>query len=146
MLPIISTAAPELWRRAGWRIQTRVQSTILILLQARCTQAHRLLMVLHIHFPVLVYVRERRRMILLRMEIQEIRTIKNILSGALLPCWKSDFTYGAADGNDSTRKVSSDTMTSWYNKWSANPSSYDYNNYRDLSTSNRAKDLTVQAL
>ncbi len=28
-------------------------------------------------------------------------------------------------------------MTEWYNKWSSNPSGYDYNNYRNLSTSNR---------
>lgn len=30
-------------------------------------------------------------------------------------------------------------MTDWYNKWLSNPSGYDYNNYRDLSVSNRAK-------
>ncbi len=105
MLPIISTAAPELWRRAGWRIQTRVQSTILILLQARCTQAHRLLMVLHIHFPVLVYVRERRRMILLRMEIQEIRPSRIILQEHFYLLEKH-FTYGAADGMIPQERVS----------------------------------------
>ena len=66
------------------------------------------------------------------------KTIKNYLAGALLPVGKALYVWGGG-WNDSTRKGLSDTMTSWYNKWSANPSSYDYNNYRDLSTSNRAK-------
>ena len=66
------------------------------------------------------------------------KTIKNYLAGALQPVGKALYVWGGG-WNDSTRKGLSDTMTSWYNKWSANPSSYDYNNYRDLSTSNRAK-------
>ena len=55
-----------------------------------------------------------------------------------MPVGKALYVWGGG-WNDSTRKGLSDTMTNWYNKWSANPSGYDYNNYRDLSTSNRAK-------
>ena len=66
------------------------------------------------------------------------KTIKNYLAGALMPVGKALYVWGGG-WNDSTRKGLSDTMTNWYNKWSANPSGYDYNNYRDLSTSNRAK-------
>ena len=66
------------------------------------------------------------------------KTIKNYLAGALLPVGKALYVWGGG-WNDSTRKGLSQTMTDWYNKWSSNPSAYDYNNYRDLSTSNRAK-------
>ena len=66
------------------------------------------------------------------------KTIKNYLAGALMPVGQALYVWGGG-WNDSTRKGLSDTMTNWYNKWSANPSGYDYNNYRDLSTSNRAK-------
>ena len=66
------------------------------------------------------------------------KTIKNYLLGALQPVGKALYVWGGG-WNDSTRKGLSQTMTDWYNKWSSNPSAYNYNNYRDLSTSNRAK-------
>lgn len=66
------------------------------------------------------------------------KTIKNYLAGALKPVGKALYVWGGG-WNDSTRKGLSSTMTDWYNKWLSNPSGYDYNNYRDLSVSNRAK-------
>lgn len=66
------------------------------------------------------------------------KTIKNYLAGALQPVGQALYVWGGG-WNDSTRKGLSSTMTQWYNKWTSNPSGYDYNNYRDLSTSNRAK-------
>ena len=63
------------------------------------------------------------------------KTIKNYLAGALQPVGKALYVWGGG-WNDSTRKGISSTMTNFYNSQS---SSYDYNNYRDLSTANRAK-------
>ena len=63
------------------------------------------------------------------------RTIKNYLAGALQPVGQALYVWGGG-WNDSTRKGTSQTMTDFYNSQS---SSYDYNNYRDLSTANRAK-------
>lgn len=63
------------------------------------------------------------------------KTIKNYLAGALQPVGKALYVWGGG-WNDSTRKGISSTMTNFYNSQS---SSYDYNNYRDLSTVNRAK-------
>lgn len=68
------------------------------------------------------------------------RTIKNYLAGALQPVGQALYVWGGG-WNDSTRKGVSPTWTSWYNKWLPKPSSYDYNNYRDLSTTNRARGL-----
>lgn len=65
------------------------------------------------------------------------RTIKNYLAGALQPVGKALYVWGGG-WNDSTRKGISPTWVQWYNSQS---SSYDYNNYRDLSTTNRAKGL-----
>ena len=42
-----------------------------------------------------------------------------------MPVGKALYVWGGG-WNDSTRKGLSDTMTNWYNKWSANPSGYDY--------------------
>ena len=66
------------------------------------------------------------------------KTIKNYLAGALQPVGQALYVWGGGC-NDSTRKGLSPTMTQWYNKWTSNPSGYDYNNYRNLSTTNRAK-------
>ena len=66
------------------------------------------------------------------------KTIKNYLAGALQPVGQALYVWGGG-WNDSTRKGLSPTMTQWYNKWTSNPSGYDYNNYRNLSTTNRAK-------
>ena len=63
------------------------------------------------------------------------KTIKNYLAGALQPVGQALYVWGGG-WNDSTRKGISPTMTAFYNSQS---SSYDYNNYRDLSTANRAK-------
>ena len=63
------------------------------------------------------------------------KTIKNYLAGALQPVGQALYVWGGG-WNDSTRKGVSPTMTSFYNSQS---SSYDFNNYRDLSTANRAK-------
>ena len=66
------------------------------------------------------------------------KTIKNYLAGALHQVGQALYVWGGG-WNDSTRKGLSPTMTQWYNKWTSNPSGYDYNNYRNLSTTNRAK-------
>lgn len=63
------------------------------------------------------------------------KTIKNYLAGALMPVGQALYVWGGG-WNDSTRKGLSPTMTEFYNSQS---SSYNYNNYRDLSTANRAK-------
>ena len=63
------------------------------------------------------------------------RTIKNYLAGALQPVGQALYVWGGG-WNDSTRKGTSQTMTDFYNSQS---SSYNYNNYRDLSDANRAK-------
>ncbi len=65
------------------------------------------------------------------------KTIKNYLKGALLPVGQALYVWGGG-WNDSTRKGVSPTWKQWYNSQS---SSYDYNNYRDLSDGNRAKGL-----
>jgi glucan-binding YG repeat protein len=65
------------------------------------------------------------------------KTIKNYLAGALQPVGKALYVWGGG-WNDSTRKGISQTWVDWYNSQS---SSYNYNNYRDLSTANRAKGL-----
>lgn len=65
------------------------------------------------------------------------KTIKNYLLGAIQPVGQALYVWGGG-WNDSTRKGVSPTWKSWYNSQS---SSYDYNNYRDLSTANRAKGL-----
>ena len=63
------------------------------------------------------------------------KTIRNYLAGALMPVGQALYVWGGG-WNDSTRKGLSPTMTEFYNSQS---SSYNYNNYRDLSTANRAK-------
>ena len=65
------------------------------------------------------------------------RTLKNYLAGALQPVGQALYVWGGG-WYDSTRKGVSPTWVSWYNSQS---SSYDYNNYRDLSAANRAKGL-----
>ncbi|MDO4518677.1 MAG: N-acetylmuramoyl-L-alanine amidase family protein [Eubacteriales bacterium] len=65
------------------------------------------------------------------------RTLKNYLAGALQPVGQALYVWGGG-WNDSTRKGVSPTWKTWYDSQSA---SYDYNNYRDLSTTNRAKGL-----
>ena len=63
------------------------------------------------------------------------RTIKNYLAGAFQPIGQALYVWGGG-WNDSTRKGTSPTMKSWYDSQN---SSYDYQNYRDLSVANRAK-------
>lgn len=63
------------------------------------------------------------------------KTIKNYLAGALQPVGQALYVWGGG-WNDSTRKGLSPTMTEFYN---SQTSSYNYNNYRDLSVANRAK-------
>lgn len=65
------------------------------------------------------------------------KTIKNYLLGAIQPVGRALYVWGGG-WNDATRKGVSPTWQEWYNSQS---SSYDYNNYRDLSTANRAKGL-----
>lgn len=65
------------------------------------------------------------------------KTIKNYLAGALQPVGQALYVWGGG-WNDSTRKGVSPTWQEWY---ASQNSSYDYNNYRDLSTANRAKGL-----
>lgn len=65
------------------------------------------------------------------------KTIKNYLLGALQPVGQALYVWGGG-WNDSTRKGVSPIWTEWY---ASQDSSYDYNNYRDLSTANRAKGL-----
>ena len=65
------------------------------------------------------------------------KTIKNYLAGALQPVGQALYVWGGG-WNDATRKGVSPTWKQWYNSQS---SSYDYNNYRDLSSANRAKGL-----
>ena len=65
------------------------------------------------------------------------RTLKNYLAGALQPVGQALYVWGGG-WTDSTRKGVSPTWISWYNSQS---SSYDYNNYRDLTTANRIKGL-----
>lgn len=65
------------------------------------------------------------------------KTIKNYLAGALQPVGQALYVWGGG-WNDSNRKGVSPVWKEWYDSQS---SSYDYNNYRDLSTANRAKGL-----
>ena len=65
------------------------------------------------------------------------KTIKNYLLGALQPVGKALYVWGGG-WNDSTRKGLSPRWQQWYN---SQDSSYDYNDYRDLSDGNRAKGL-----
>lgn len=65
------------------------------------------------------------------------KTIKNYLAGALQPVGQALYVWGGG-WNDSTRKGVSPAWKEWYD---SQTSSYDYNNYRDLSTANRAKGL-----
>lgn len=65
------------------------------------------------------------------------KTIKNYLAGALQPVGQALYVWGGG-WNDSTRKGVSPVWQQWY---ASQDSSYDYNNYRDLSTANRAKGL-----
>lgn len=65
------------------------------------------------------------------------RTLKNYLAGALQPVGRALYVWGGG-WTDSTRKGVSPTWVSWYN---SQTSSYNYNNYRDLTTANRIKGL-----
>ncbi|MED9966121.1 MAG: N-acetylmuramoyl-L-alanine amidase family protein [Blautia sp.] len=65
------------------------------------------------------------------------KTIKNYLAGALQPVGEALYVWGGG-WNDSTRKGVSPTWKKWYDSQNSN---YDYNDYRDLSTANRAKGL-----
>ena len=65
------------------------------------------------------------------------KTIKNYLAGALKPVGQALYVWGGG-WNDSTRKGVSPTWKQWYDSQN---SSYDYHNYNDLSTANRAKGL-----
>lgn len=65
------------------------------------------------------------------------KTIKNYLAGAMKPVGQALYVWGGG-WTDSTRKGVSSTWQKWY---ASQSSSYDYNNYRDLSTANRIKGL-----
>lgn len=65
------------------------------------------------------------------------RTIKNYLLGAMQPVGQALYVWGGG-WNDSTRKGVSPTWKQWYD---SQTSSYNYKNYNDLSTTNRAKGL-----
>lgn len=69
--------------------------------------------------------------------VSSTRTIKSLLQNALLPIGQTLYVWGGG-WNDGTRKGVSPTWKKWYDSQSG---SYDYNNYRDLSTSTRAKGL-----
>lgn len=66
-----------------------------------------------------------------------IKTLKNYLAGALKPVGQALYIWGGG-WYDSTRIGVSPTWQSFY---LSQTSSYNYNNYRDLSTANRAKGL-----
>ena len=72
-----------------------------------------------------------------RLEQTGIKTLKNYLAGALKPVGQALYIWGGG-WYDSTRIGVSPTWQSFY---LSQTSSYDYNNYRDLSTANRAKGL-----
>ncbi|MBQ0000243.1 MAG: N-acetylmuramoyl-L-alanine amidase family protein [Clostridiales bacterium] len=63
------------------------------------------------------------------------RTLKNYLAGALIPVGQALYVWGGG-WNDATRKGLNPQCKEWYDMQS---SSYDFNNYRDLSSSTRAK-------
>lgn len=65
------------------------------------------------------------------------KTIKNYLLGAMQPLGQALYVWGGG-WNDATRKGVSPTWKQWYDSQS---SSYNYNYYRDLSVSTRAKGL-----
>ena len=65
------------------------------------------------------------------------RTIKNYLVGAFQPIGRALYVWGGG-WTDSTRKGVSPAWTQWY---ASQSSSYNYNNYRDLSEENRRKGL-----
>ena len=65
------------------------------------------------------------------------KTIKNYLAGALQPVGQALYVWGGGR-IDSTRKGVSPVWKKWY---ASQDSSYDYNDYRDLSVSNIAKGL-----
>ena len=65
------------------------------------------------------------------------KTIKNYLAGALEPVGQALYVWGGG-WTDSTRKGVSPIWQDWY---ASQNSSYDYNNYRDLSIANRQKGL-----
>lgn len=65
------------------------------------------------------------------------RTIKNYLAGALQPVGQALYVWGGG-WNDSTRKGVSPKWKEWYN---SQDSSYNYHDWDDLSTANRAKGL-----
>ena len=62
------------------------------------------------------------------------KTIRNYLLGALVPVGNVLYVWGGG-WNDSTRIGIPKTMTKFYN---SQTSSYDYRNYNDLSSTNRA--------
>ena len=64
-------------------------------------------------------------------------TIKNYLLNALQPCGRVLYIWGGG-WTQSTIKGVPSSWTDWYNSQN---SSYDYNDYRDLSTYNRVKGL-----
>jgi hypothetical protein len=65
------------------------------------------------------------------------KTIKNYLKGALLPIGKAVYVWGGGWTQSTIKGVPSDWVN-WYNKVS---SSYDFNQYRDLTVGNRVKGL-----
>lgn len=65
------------------------------------------------------------------------KTIKNYLAGAFQPLGQALYIWGGG-WNDSTRKGLSPAWKTWYDSQN---SSYNYRNYNDLSTTNRAKGL-----
>ena len=65
------------------------------------------------------------------------KTVKNYLLGALQPVGKALYVWGGG-WNDATRKGISPKWQEWYNSQN---SSYNYRDYNDLSTANRAKGL-----
>lgn len=65
------------------------------------------------------------------------KTIKNYLAGALQPVGQALYIWGGG-WNDSTKKGVSSKWQQWY---ATQSSSFDYNQYRDLSAANRAKGL-----
>ena len=65
------------------------------------------------------------------------KTIRNYLLGCMLPVGQALYVWGGG-WNDSNRKGVSPKWKQWYD---SQTSSYNYNNYRDLSTANRAKGL-----
>lgn len=65
------------------------------------------------------------------------KTIRNYLAGAFQPLGQVLYVWGGG-WNDSTRKGLSPAWKKWYDSQS---SSYNYRDYNDLSTANRAKGL-----